>query len=76
MELAFNLSLTSHIAGLGYSFFHNGLRDHAKPIGCDEFSGHPADFQLPLVHQPGDGWQYGVRVERTLRHQALIENRQ
>ena len=47
-------------AGLGYTFFHEGLRDYSKPIGCDEFSGHPADFRLPLVHQPGEGWQYGV----------------
>jgi hypothetical protein len=48
-------------AGFGYTFFHNGLRDHSKPIGHDEFSGHLTDLVQPLVHQPGEGWQYGVR---------------
>ncbi|KAI9881153.1 MAG: hypothetical protein M1830_007131 [Pleopsidium flavum] len=55
--------LLSHTSGCGYSFFHNGLRDHSKPIGCDEFSGHPTDLIQPLVHQPGEGWQYGVDID-------------
>ncbi len=49
-------------AGLGYTFFHEGLRDHSKPIGFDEFSGHLSDMIQPLVHQPGKGWQYGVAL--------------
>jgi len=55
--------LLSHTAGFGYTFFHTGLRDHSKPIGYDEFSGHLADFIQPLVHQPGEGWQYGVGID-------------
>lgn len=47
-------------AGFGYTFFHEGLRDYSKPIGYDEFSGQLGDLVQPLVHQPGEGWQYGV----------------
>lgn len=54
------MTLISHSAGFGYTFFHEGLRDHSKPIGYDEFSGHLKDLIQPLVHQPGEGWQYGV----------------
>ncbi|TKA72630.1 hypothetical protein B0A55_05973 [Friedmanniomyces simplex] len=36
--------LLTHTAGFGYTFFHDGLRDHSKPIGFDEFSGHPSDM--------------------------------
>jgi hypothetical protein len=47
-------------AGFGYTFFHEGLRDFSKPIGYDEFSGHRKDMVQPLVHEPGEGWQYGA----------------
>merc|ERR1711881_720360 len=40
--------LLAHTSGLGYSFFHNGIRDFSKPIGCDEFSGHSADSSHPM----------------------------
>jgi len=55
--------LLTHTAGFGYTFFHNGLRDHSKTIGYDEFSGHLTDFIQPLVHHPGEGWQYGVGID-------------
>ncbi|RMZ82559.1 hypothetical protein DV738_g1458, partial [Chaetothyriales sp. CBS 135597] len=55
--------LLSHTAGFGYTFFHDGLRDYSKPIGYDEFSGHIKDLIQPLVHQPGEGWQYGVGID-------------
>jgi len=55
--------LLSHTAGFGYTFFHEGLRDHSKPVGYDEFSGHLRDLIQPLVHQPGEGWQYGVNID-------------
>jgi hypothetical protein len=38
------------------------LRDHSHPIGYDEFSGDIRDFKQPLVHQPGEAWEYGVRA--------------
>ena len=52
----------ANAAGFGYTFFNTALRDHSKPIGYDEFSGHIQDLIQPLVHQPGEGWEYGVRV--------------
>ncbi|RMD39259.1 hypothetical protein DV735_g5871, partial [Chaetothyriales sp. CBS 134920] len=55
--------LLSHTAGFGYTFFHDGLRDYSKPVGYDEFSGHIKDLIQPLVHQPGEGWQYGVGID-------------
>jgi hypothetical protein len=38
------------------------LRDYGRPAGYDEFSGHFADFDQPLVNHPGEVWEYGVRV--------------
>lgn len=65
-------SLSDHpLAGFGYTFFNNELRDYSKPIGYDEFSGHLKDIIQPLVHQPGEGWQYGVRGVVELETQPL-----
>jgi len=66
--------LIENPAGLGYTFFHEGLRDHGKPIGFDEFSGHLSDMIQPLVHQPGEGWQYGVTLRpiKRLHRKVLI----
>ncbi|KAI1615903.1 beta-lactamase family protein [Exophiala viscosa] len=55
--------LLSHTAGFGYTFFHQGLRDYSKPVGYDEFSGHLKDMVQPLVHEPGEGWQYGLNID-------------
>lgn len=54
------MALTKDIAGFGYTFFNEKLRDYSKPIGYDEFSGHIHDILQPLVRQPGEGWEYGV----------------
>lgn len=51
---------TAILAGFGYTFFNEKLRDYSRPVGFDEFSGHVHDMQQPLVRQPGEGWQYGV----------------
>lgn len=53
--------LLSHTAGFGYTFFNERLRDWALPVGGDEFSGRLDDVKLPLLFQPGEGWEYGVR---------------
>ncbi|KAH8817035.1 beta-lactamase family protein [Xylogone sp. PMI_703] len=55
--------LLAHTAGFAYTFFNEQIRDHNKPIGYDEFSGHKYDMLQPLVHQPGEGWQYGVNID-------------
>ena len=52
--------LISHTAGFGYSFFNERLRDWGFPVGIDEFSGRFEDMKMPLLFQPGEGWEYGV----------------
>jgi len=53
--------LLSHTAGYAYEFFHEGLRDHGRPAGYDVFTGDVEDvYRMPLVHEPGSDWQYGV----------------
>jgi CubicO group peptidase (beta-lactamase class C family) len=39
------------------------LRDFSSPVGFDEFSGSLKDIQQPLVHQPGECWEYGVNID-------------
>lgn len=53
--------LLSHTAGFAYSFFNETLRNHMYPAGADEFTGRHQEFLVPLVFQPGERWQYGVR---------------
>ncbi|KAF2656595.1 beta-lactamase family protein [Lophiostoma macrostomum CBS 122681] len=55
--------LLSHTAGFGYTFFNERLRDFSRPTGYDEFSGLEFDIKQPLVHQPGEGWEYGVGID-------------
>lgn len=56
--------LLSHTSGFGYTFFNERLRDCAFPAGADEFSGRIEDIvSLPLLFQPGEGWEYGVSFE-------------
>jgi CubicO group peptidase (beta-lactamase class C family) len=53
--------LLTHTAGFGYTFFNERLRDWSHPAGADEFSGRIEDIMtLPLLFQPGEGWEYGV----------------
>ncbi|KAM0548401.1 hypothetical protein ACHAPJ_009885 [Fusarium lateritium] len=53
--------LLTHTAGFGYTFFNERLRDWSFPAGVDEFSGRIEDIiTLPLLFQPGEGWEYGV----------------
>ncbi|KAM3551405.1 hypothetical protein ARSEF4850_007884 [Beauveria asiatica] len=55
--------LLTHTSGFGYSFFSEKLRNHRYPAGIDEFSGRIDDVKMPLLFQPGEGWQYGVGVD-------------
>lgn len=54
--------LLTHTAGFGYTFFNDRLREWSYPAGVDEFSGRIEDVKLPLLFQPGEGWEYGVRL--------------
>lgn len=65
--------LLTHTAGFGYTFFHERLRDWTLPAGVDEFSGRIEDIaSLPLLFQPGEGWEYGVSGRWSLRKSLLI----
>ncbi|KAL2841674.1 beta-lactamase/transpeptidase-like protein [Aspergillus pseudoustus] len=55
--------LLTHTAGFGYTFFNERLRDLARPAGGDEFSGRIEDVHMPLLFQPGEGWEYGVGID-------------
>ncbi|KAF5536461.1 hypothetical protein FMEXI_10319 [Fusarium mexicanum] len=56
--------LLTHTAGFGYTFFNERLRDWSHPAGIDEFSGRIEDIvKLPLLFQPGEGWEYGVGID-------------
>lgn len=58
--------LLTHTAGFGYTFFNERLRDWTFPAGADEFSGRVEDMKLPLLFQPGEGWEYGVSIPACL----------
>ena len=58
--------LLTHTAGFGYSFFSEKLRDWGYPAGVDEFSGRIQDLVHPLLFQPGEAWNYGVRRQSIL----------
>lgn len=58
-------------AGFGYSFLNPKLNKWAEPIGINELTSEEKDiFSQPLVHQPGEGWEYGINMDWTGR---LIE---
>ncbi|KAK5141091.1 beta-lactamase/transpeptidase-like protein [Cryomyces antarcticus] len=56
--------LLDHTAGFGYTFFNEGLRDHGRPIGYDEFNMDVKELAtMPLVNQPGSRWEYGTNID-------------
>ncbi|KAH8127708.1 hypothetical protein ACSS6W_008651 [Trichoderma asperelloides] len=56
--------LLSHTSGFGYTFFNERLRNWSFPAGANEFSGRIEDIiSLPLLFQPGEGWEYGTGVD-------------
>lgn len=65
--------LLTHTSGFGYSFLSERLRNWSFPAGIDEFSGRIEDMTVPLVFQPGEGWQYGVSDCNFLRRSVLTK---
>jgi CubicO group peptidase (beta-lactamase class C family) len=60
--------LLSHTAGLGYPFLDNRLnrlsnQSSGLDYGKDLKANLPFFAHLPLLHQPGQGWQYGYSVD-------------
>jgi hypothetical protein len=67
--------LLTHTAGFGYTFFNERLRDWAFPVGVDEFSGRIEDMNVPLLFQPGDGWEYGVSLTKPHKPHVINNSR-
>ncbi|KAK6201848.1 hypothetical protein LQW54_009344 [Pestalotiopsis sp. IQ-011] len=56
--------LLTHISGFAYEFFNPRLRDFGRPVGFDCFHADERDIlRMPLVHQPGTTWEYGVGID-------------
>lgn len=52
--------LLNHTAGFGYAFFNERLRDWVLGAGLNVFPMTVQDITMPLLFQPGEGWEYGV----------------
>ena len=55
--------LLAHTAGFGYPFCNAKLKRWTHPGGIDDFGGDVhSTLALPLVHQPGEKYTWGVRL--------------
>ena len=61
--------LLTHTAGFGYTFFEPELKRWSERAGIDEFSGTLEGITSPLIAQPGEDWNYGVRLVSAARAQ-------
>ncbi|KAH9826807.1 3-phytase A [Teratosphaeria destructans] len=56
--------LLSHTSGFGYEFFSTKLQDYGRPVGFDVFHSDEREIlNMPLVHQPGETWEYGIGID-------------
>ncbi|KAK7965728.1 beta-lactamase [Apiospora aurea] len=55
--------LLNHTAGFGYAFFNERLRDWCVAAGVNVFPSRFEDVKMPLLFQPGQGWEYGTGVD-------------
>jgi CubicO group peptidase (beta-lactamase class C family) len=55
--------LLSHTSGLGYDFCNAELKRFALVTGSALLGGEKPD--VPLVFEPGEGWQYGIGIDWT-----------
>jgi CubicO group peptidase (beta-lactamase class C family) len=53
--------LLNHQAGFGYPIFEQKLKYFANNFGIDWVAKN--SIHLPLVHEPGEGWTYGVGID-------------
>ena len=53
--------MLTHSAGFGYPMFDENLKYFAKDFGIDWLA--KVDMHLPLVHEPGEGWTYGIGID-------------
>lgn len=56
--------LLTHTSGFGYAFLSEDLtRWHAATGAADPNGGTRAAHVLPLLHDPGEAWSYGIGVD-------------
>jgi CubicO group peptidase (beta-lactamase class C family) len=56
--------LLTHTSGFGYAFLSEDLtRWHATTGAADPNGGTRAAHVLPLLHDPGEAWSYGIGVD-------------
>jgi CubicO group peptidase (beta-lactamase class C family) len=53
--------LLTQTAGFGYNFFNEGLRDYEIQAGLHKQNLDISDIIRPLLFEPGERWEYGVR---------------
>ncbi len=53
--------LLIHHSGFGYPVFDKRLKSFANDFGIDSLAKN--NIHLPLVHEPGEGWIYGVGID-------------
>ena len=55
--------LMTHTSGLGYTFCSDKTLKYATKKSVPRNQGDPAYYRLPLLFDPGEGWQYGVGID-------------
>ena len=56
--------LLTHTSGFGYAFLSEDLtRWHATTGAADPNGGTRAAHVLPLLHEPGEAWSYGIGID-------------
>ncbi|KAK8041622.1 Beta-lactamase-related protein [Apiospora phragmitis] len=55
--------LLNHTSGFGYAFFNERLRDWCFAAGLNALPETFEDVKMPLLFQPGEGWEYGTGVD-------------
>jgi CubicO group peptidase (beta-lactamase class C family) len=56
--------LLTHTAGFAYAAFNRDLRRYAQQLGIPSpGSGQLAALDVPLVHDPGERWEYGISID-------------
>jgi CubicO group peptidase (beta-lactamase class C family) len=56
--------LLTHTAGFGYAAFSPDLRRYAHQLGIPSpGTGQLAALDVPLLHDPGERWEYGISID-------------
>ncbi len=62
------IHLFTHTSGIAYPFLHKGIRAISQYLGGTQIDKDLAAHQsywaeLPLLHEPGEGWTYGLSTD-------------